>query len=64
MTTRLDLIATKADNLGFKFTVLGGSKNRLVFPGTGLGYQGSLEGCMAYLQGWEERYKRDSELGG
>jgi len=64
MRPDITTVVAKADELGFRFTTLDGSRHRLVYPGTGLGYQGNLEGCRAYLQGWEERYKRDSESGG
>ena len=53
----IDLVSTKAQKLGFRFTVLGQGKYRMLFPNTSFGYHGNLDGCMGYLQGWDESAK-------
>ena len=58
----IEMVSTKAKKLGFTFQVLSGTR-RLIFPGTGFGYQGTLDGCMAYMQGWEEHIKHVSSSG-
>lgn len=50
-------ITEKAKSLGFKFIFASSNRHKLLMPESGFGYQGSLDGCVAYLQGWEEHGK-------
>jgi len=50
-------LTIRAKELGFKFIFTSGSRHKLLMPESGFGYQGTLDGCIAYLQGWEERGK-------
>lgn len=50
----LDIVVTKATTLGFRCSLLGQGRYRLLKANTSFGYQGNLDGCHAYLQGWEE----------
>lgn len=51
------MIQEMATRLGFKFILSSGSRHKLLMPNSGFGYQGTIDGCIAYLQGWEERGK-------
>lgn len=48
-------VIRRATDLGFQISVTSVGY-RVTRSGTGLGYQGSLDGCVAYLQGWAEAH--------
>lgn len=55
-----EIVAKRAVELGFTFTATGGGSVaafKVTKSGTGYGYMGTLDGCFAYLQGWDESIK-------
>lgn len=59
MKPDVDILAKKARSLNFSHRVLGSGRHQVLFKSstgalTGKGYTGSIDGCLAYLQGWQE----------
>lgn len=57
MSDTITELSKRASGLGFKLSAHGNGLYRMVLTGTSYGYQGTLVGCNAYLQGWEESVK-------